>query len=148
MKLTKKEKEISKKFQDYDKYKRLPKNLKKLKNMAPKRERNYNSLFKLLERYFPGWIDHYYIREMGNFDFLMEKDLKELVKFGFLNKSPFEAWDKNHNKLGYKTDHYRLSPQGFNFLNNLRNRTTNKILVWITIMIAIVTGIQLYILLS
>jgi len=122
----------------------MNKNIRKSKNVAPRKERNPKLLFGLLEKNFPGWIDYEYIKDVGKFNFLMEKDLKDLTKAGFLDKQPFEAWDKNRKLLGYNRNHYRLTPQGFNFLNSLRNRRTNILLIILTIIMTILVGLQIY----
>jgi len=113
-----------------------------------KTEKNFNRLFKILEKEFPGWVSLPYINKKYKLNFVFESDLEELHKDGFLSMA--ETHDPRALEKGdvIKRKNYRLNANGFNFINSLNVQKTNTLLLILTILLTLIGFTQIFIMLS
>ena len=106
-------------------------------------EKNFNKLFKVLEKEFPGWISIEFINKKCGLSSIFESDLKRLHKEGFLDMEKFQNPEASQKKEMITKKMYRLSVRGFNFLNNLNSKEINKRLLWLTLLMILLIAVQI-----
>jgi len=107
-----------------------------------KYETNWNHLLLWFEKTFPAMKT---IEEVkSRFLLVHEPDLVMLSGSKILEMKEATSLIK---KPGEKEKYFRLAPGGFNFINNIRMKRMNNILMWLTISLTIIGIIQILILL-
>lgn len=97
--------------------------LKDLKDM--KLNSVYKKLFTEFEEAFPYWIN---IQELSeSFQSLNYQDIISLKNSEFLEKHPSDKY------------RFRLSPQGFNVVNSIKNNETGNRIKWLTWILIVLT---------
>mgnify|MGYP001558146757 CR=1 FL=1 len=116
-------------------------------------EKNYNRVFYALEKEFPSWASFDTLNAKYKFHFLSEDDLIKLKDDRFLeSKEDYkitqtgpQEWtvkvgiDGKHLKIKY----FRLLNRGFEFIDNLRAKKTNKFLFVLTLILSFIGLIQI-----
>lgn len=100
---------------------------KEIIKLSDEGKREYRKLFNLLKDNFPGWEDYDSIRKRGNFKFIMNQDMRELEHERLIGSqiSSDGIW------------HYRLTMNGFNFLNALETKE-------LTERVTLLTGVMIF----
>lgn len=102
--------------------------------------KNPEMVFALLRKRFPEWTSIYAVKQ--NLSGIYVEDLQRLVDQGLLEKQKFLAGQDENNKPVFE-EWFRLTPNGFSYINNAEHHKTNKWLFWLTIITAISGVMQL-----
>lgn len=97
-------------------------------------DKSYDKVFRIFGKAFPGWISYNLMKK--DLNFILEDDIIKLHQEGFLEMKSdnvlkevsFEEFEPqfNEDRTPLKQNVFRLSGKGFEFLNNLETRETNK----------------------
>jgi len=105
--------------------------------------KDYKQMFEIFEKRFPNWLSLKALRQ--DINTVYPEDLEMLEKGGYLQKQDFVVGKENDKPL--REPWYRLAPEGFLFLNNLRTKRTNNLLLALTIILTFLGIVQIAILL-
>lgn len=99
-------------------------------------EPNYDKIFLFLEQSFPSWASWEGIKQKLEGGGIHEEDIVSLYELGFLDvmkegesvKIKDGEWKKEYKEgiPDLKKVNFRLSPKGFEYLNNIYSREINK----------------------
>jgi len=105
-----------------------------------KYDKSYDRLFLYLEGYFPSFVAYRRIKDELRMITINWSDVERLREDGYLESLKERGFNP---PAGSKAeDFFRLTPQGFQFLNNIHVRRLNRRLFYLTVVLIVLGLIQ------